>query len=380
MAQPTINTIRVANPEIEGNAKSYLTSDIDASSTSLSMASSSGFPSSGYFYLLIGVYGDEKAEIVLASSISGTTVTVSGTSHSHSASEPITFIEYNQIVYYGLGTETEVPGSHILKTLDIDPTAQFTEYTDDSGSYDYFVTAYSNEHDTEISGYSEVISSSSFTRRSTERIIKSAALKALTKIDENPGSRLTLDIALTILQDGLDEISVSKKRWPFWNTVATDSTVADTSYTSKPTGLTQLVRIKVKDTTLIWISGATYNLYTDTSTTQKGQPAYYTERDGKYYLYPTPDKAYDVEIEYYKVPDVISNMSTEIDIPLVPILIYYCGAQFAYIRGNDKKGDSLYEMYIRLLEEQKEEYGGPAQDGTPESIEWTSDLNNGNLV
>jgi coproporphyrinogen III oxidase-like Fe-S oxidoreductase len=83
---------------------------------------------------------------------------------------------------------------------------------------------------------------------------------------------------------------------------------------------------------------------------------------------------YDVEYEYYKVPDVINNMSTNIDIPFVPILIYYCGSQFAYIRGNEKKGDSLYKMYVNLLETQVEEYSGPAQDGDPEYIEQTSSL------
>jgi len=375
--QPNNNSIKVANPPIEDSAKTYLTQDIAVGETTIPVASISGFPgtTSDDFYVLLGVYGDEKAEIKLidASATSGKTLTIAATTSSHEASDPVTVIRYNQVQVFGL-TGADATVYTLIDTIDIDPTKQFTEYVYTGTTYSYFATAYYKSATDELSGYSETIGSTSFTRRSTERIIKSAARKALTTIDENQNSRLSWDIALEILQDGLDEIGARKKRWPFWYEIATGTqTVADQNYITSPTDLTQLVRIKVDGYQLDLFTQHDYNRYTE-GVNSTGQPSHFAIFGNKYYLYPTPMAAYDVEFTYYKVPDVISNMSTEIAIPLVPVLIYYCGSQFAYIRGNDKKGDSLYQMYVRLLEEQVEEYSGPAQDGIAEYIERTSTL------
>jgi hypothetical protein len=373
--QPTRNSIKVANPAIENQPRTYLTQDVASSATTISVASISGFPgiSDSDFYVLIGDYGDEKAEIRLvdASATSGKDFTITALTSSHEASDPVTLIAFNQVRYFGLSSSDSTT-YNLLETKDIDPTSQFTEYSYTGTTYGYFASAYYHSNSDEISGYSEIIDYSSFTRRSTERIIKSGALKALTTIDENPNSRLTWDIALTILQDGLDEIGARKKRWAFWNTTTTGTTTtANQNYIAKPTDLTQLIRIKIDGYQLDWLTVNDYNRYTD-GATSSGTPSHYTELNGKYYLYPTPSGAFDIEYNYFKVPDVISNMSTEIDIPLVPVLIYYCGSQFAYIRGNDKKGDSLYKMYTKLLEEQVEEYSGPMQDGVAEYVERTS--------
>jgi len=379
--QNTSNPIRVANPSLDGQPRTYLTQDVDATGVALSVASVSGFPgtSDSDFYVLIGDYGDEKAEIKLidSSATTGKVLTVAALTSSHGASDPVTLIEFNQIKFFGLDS-ADATTYNELEAKDIDPTAQYTEYTYTTtpAVYTFFSTAYYHSVSLNLSAYSEIIGSSSFTRRSTERVIKSAAIKALTQVDENPTSKLTWDIAVTVLQDGLDEISARKKRWEFWDTISTGtSTVSGTATISKPTDLTQLVRIKINGYQLDWITKNDYNSYTE-GTTATGEPRYFVERNETYYLYPTPNAAYDIEYEYYKTPDVLSNMSTEIDIPLVPVLIYYCGAQFAYIRGNDKRGDKLYQMYVRLLEEQVEEYGGPAQDSTAEYIEQTSVYNN----
>lgn len=373
--QITNNSIKVANPEVDGNPRAYITQDSSVGATSLAITSTSGFPTTGNFYILVGDYGDEKSEVIRVTTVSGKTLTVDALANSHEASEPITKILYNQIRFYGMNSEDEAPGTNTLATSNIDATAQYTEYIYTGSTYDYFATAYYNSDGDQISGYSETVRGASFTRRSTERIIRSAALKALTQIDDNPGSRLTMDNAITILQDGLDEISARKKRWPFWNTMSTGTTTATgINYIAKPTDLTQLVSIKVDGHKLDWFTKNDYNRYTE-GTTSTGKPTHYTEKNGKYYLFPTPNSEYDITYEYYKVPDVISNMSTEIDIPFVPVLIYYCGSQFAYIRGNEKKGDSLYQMYVRLLEGQVEEYGGPEQDGVSEYVERTSILN-----
>lgn len=379
--QPSPYSVKVANPDLSMNPRTYLTQDSSSGGTELNVASISGFPTTADFFVLIGDYGDEKAEIKLidVSGTSGKTFTIATMDSSHEASDPVTLIEYDKIKIYGLLSE-DATVYNVIETKDLDVTAQFTEYVYTGSTYSYFSTAYYNSNLDEISGYSEIVGSTSFTRKSVNRIIKSAARKALTTIDENANSRLTWDIALETLQDGLDEIGARKKRWEFWNTLKADTTTTSgTAYINKPTDLTQLVSIKVDGYKMQWISNTDYSRRTE-GVTSSGRPSNYTEINSKYYLCPTPNDSYDVVYNYYKVPDVITNMTTEIDIPLVPVLIYYCGAQFAYIRGNERKGDSLYQQYVRLLEEQVEEYSGPFQDADAEGIERTSNLNDNYII
>lgn len=376
--QQTINKIRVANPPLEDNARAFLTQDVAAGATTIPITSTLGFPgtTADDFYAIIGDYGDEKAEIVLvaASSLTGTAATISPLVKSHEASDPVTYVGYNKINFYGLSTPTSST-HNLITSKDIDTTEQYTEYTYTATAYSYFSTAYFDEANDEISSYSEIISSTSFTRRSAESIVYSAARRANTTIDENKNSRLNLDIALEILQDGLDEIAAKKKRWAFWHTIdSSESTVATVPYISKPDDLTQLETIKVGDRYLRWITPSDYRAYSS-GVKSTGKPEFYTERNGLYYLYPVPDSAYVVEKEYYKVPDVINNMSTELPIPLIPVLKYYCSSRFANIRGNETRASKDDEMFNSLLMDQIEEYTGPMQDGDAEYIDSTSELN-----
>lgn len=374
ITQPNVNKIKVANPTIEDNVRSYLTTDASIGGTSLSILSDSGFSGTN-FYIMIGEYGDEKAEIKLVSSFSGNTLTISALTNSHEASDPVTFINYNQIRFYGMATEVE-PGvtDSPLTTLDIDCTKLYTEYTYEGTSYTYFCTAYYNEQSTEISAFSEIVNNTSFTRKSVKRIIESALRKAMTKIDETIEGDLNWDNTLDIVGDGIDEILARKRKWSFLrksDSTSTD-TIANTAYISKPADLSLLEYIIVNNYKLDLYSQNDYLMRTKAGATiPAGSPTHYTEKNNKYYLYPTPGAVYDVEFEYYKVPAVIEDLSTEIDIVFVPILIYYCASQFAYIRGNDKRGDKMYSMFEKLLEQQAIEFSGP-ESADAESIEHTS--------
>jgi len=169
-----------------------------------------------------------------------------------------------------------------------------------------------------------------------------------------------------------------KRRWPFLRMIDTSiSTVIGQQYISKPTDLLLPEFIKVNGRKIDFISQTEYNNYTATGeTVPTGQPIYYTSKNNKYYLYPTPDAVYAVIYDYYKIiAEITSNLSTEIDFAFVPILIYYSAAQFAYIRGNDKRGDKMYAMFSKLLDDQIVEYSGPEQTGDAEYIERTSPYN-----
>lgn len=380
MAQEQANKIKIVNPPLDGEPRTYLTQDCDAGATVIYTLDNAGFTLSGVddYYILIGDYGSERSEIVLVDASDGSTgnnsFKISATKYSHEASDPVTFIRYNKIKIYG---SVDSGGTKVLiTTIDIDSSQQFTEYTYVGDTYSYFYTTYYNSNGDIESDYSDEISATSFTRRSAKRIIEAALRKAMTEIDEGPNSKLTWDVALEILQDGIDEILTQKRDWPFLRKIYSGTqTTANTEYIDKPSDLNLLMFLKVNNRTLDVLSQLDYNNYTSAGATvvAKGSPTHYVEKNNKYYLYPTPDGTYDIVYEYYKVPATItSDLSTEIDLPFVPLLIYYCAAHFAWIRGNDKRGDKMYKLFEDKLQSQIEEYSGPDQTGFAEYVERTS--------
>lgn len=389
--QPIITKLKIVNPQVSDNPRTYMTADFNASSSSVSL---SIFSKRGFFkldrnnktkyFVLVGDYNQEKTEIsVVTSDDTDNKILVlsSGLSNSHSAADPITFVEYNKIQIFGATT----PGGTktLLSTITIDATQNFTEYVYmytagvDPIQYSYFTTAFYNDAITgyeTLSAYSEEIQSTTFNRRSVKRVIDSASIKALTKVEESPTSVLNWDNCIDIVQDGIDEIQVRKRNWAFWRTIYSGfSTTIGVPYVSKPTDLGVMEFVKVDGQKVDFISRTRYLQLTSLldMPVETGKPSYYTDKNDMYYFFPTPDKVYTVEYDYYYTPPTVSDLSDEIPLPLVPILIYYCAAQFAYIRGNDKRGDKMYVMFNKMLEQQVDEYTGPDQIGDADSIEET---------
>ena len=387
-SQPSQFIIKIANPSLEDEARAYLSSDVSAGATSLPTLDNSGFVLSGatYYYVLIGNYGEEKSEIVLvdADSSDETSFFVNTTKYSHSASDPITYLRYNQLRIYGDITSGFSPSiDNPIETIDIDPSQQFTEYTYE-GSYTYFKTAFYNSHLDTISGYSDELSNDSVDRNSIKRIIKAGARKALVQIEQNSDADLNWDVAIEIVQDGSDEILARKRKWEFLRTIKDDTqTVANQQYIEFPDDYSLLEFVYVNGSQLKPMSRLEYNKYTATGgTVATGIPTHFTLKNDKIYLTPTPDSTYDIVYEYYGVPATISSdLSKTVKRPFVPILIYYCAAHFAYIKGNDKRGDKMYRQFEKLLEDQVAEYSGVEQTGEAEEIERTNQFNDiGNQV
>lgn len=380
--QPNTTRIKIANPPLDSELRTYMTADSSAAATTLYTLDNKGFVLSGDidYYIMVGEYGTEKSEILLVDASDAATAETSfktGTTvFSHEASDPVTYMRYNQIKIYGGTTSGFTPSiDSPIETINIDTTENFTEYTYTGSTYSYFKIAYYNSNLTTISGYSDEIMATSYNRNSIRRVIESGLRKAMTSIDENPNSNLNWDIAVEIVQDGIDEILARKRKWSFLRTTdSSTSTVASTAYTTIPSDLLALEFIKVDDVKLDYISRNDYNNYTASGdTASSGRPVLYTIMNNRYYFYPVPDASYTITYEYYStIADITSDLSTDIDYTFVPILIYYCGAQFAYLRGNDTRGDKLYQMFMKLLEDQVVEYSGPEQFGEAEGIVNTS--------
>jgi len=376
--QQSITKIRVANPSLQHNNRTYLTADLDAAATVAYVLNAKGeqFLTTGAvdYYILVGDYGEEKSEIRLVDASDASTADTSFKTDafvfSHSASDPVTYTAYNQIQIFGMtasgGTKT------LIDTLDVDTSQQYTEYTYDGTTYSYFATVYYNSDLDEISAYSDEITSTTYGRTSARKIIESAARKALTSIDESPTSKLNWNIAMDVVNDGLDEIMTRKNKWQFLHTIDSTSTdtVASTAYVSIPTGVALLEYIIVNNYKLDWMSRRSYDAYTHAGTVNSvGSPYRYTIKNNKYYLYPTPGTAWDVIFEYYAYPTAITSLEGTVNREFITALIYYCAAQFAFVRGNDKRGDKMFTLFTSQLEQLVVEFSGPNQIGDSETAE-----------
>lgn len=395
--QPIRTKLKIVNPQVSDSPRTYLTADANASpgvGLSYQILSKRGFfkadrdpsLSKDHFYVLIGDYNQEKTEIVEinADDTDNKLLVALGSSNSHSAADPVTVIDYDKIIIYG----DTLPGRalssmDVLATIKVDPTQSFTEYvyeyTPGPGvtQYGYFTTVFYNSRYDQISESSEQVEGTTFTRRTIKRIIESAAIKALTRVEESPNSVLNWQNCIDIVQDGLDEIQARKRSWPFWRaTYEGISTVPNQAYAALPTDNNLLKFVKVNREKVDFISELKYNQLTASATepVERGQPVYYTIKNGMAWFFPVPSQAWTISYDYFYVPPTLVELSDNVPIAVVPILIYYCAAMFAYIRGNDKRGDKMYAMFTKLLEQQVDEFTGPEQLGDAEGIETTDTM------
>lgn len=377
--QVTRNIIKIANPPLDGNARTLLTADVAATGTSLTVLSKNGFTiterGGADYYVIIGNYGQERSEIKLvdANDTDNKILIVAALSGSHSASDPVTFIPYDKIRFYGMTSATG--DKNLLATVSIACSEQSTDYVYTGTTYSYFCSAYYNTSDDVISPYSDIIQMTSYGRNSANRVIESALKKALTKLDESADSLLNTEVAISILNDGLDEIMARKRKWMFLHKIdsTTTDTVSGTNYIAVPSDLAILENLKVNNIKQTWVSHITFDNYLYNGVTpESGSSQIFTTKNNKYYLYPTPNGTYEVIYEYYSYPTEIDELSDTINTAFIPMLVFYCAAHFCYIRGNDKRGDKMYVFFNKLLEQQVEEFSGPDQLGNPEYVERTN--------
>jgi len=392
--QPIRVKLKVVNPEVSDSPRTYLSADVDASpgvATELQILSKIGFfkkdrRNKDYYYALVGDYNQEKTEIVemFANDTDDKKLPIDELSNSHSASDPVTVMDYDKLVVYGdVQPGRDIADMQQIAEIDIDPTQSFTEYVyeyvDGSGDtrYGWFSTVFYDSRNGYSSPSSEQVEGTTFNRRSIKRIIESAAGKALTRVEEAPTSPLNWNICIDLVQDGIDEVLTRKRTWPFYrSTDASIVTVPNVAYAALPADVNVINFVTVDGTKVDYISESRFLQLAASGSTPlpTGQPSAYTIRNEQAHFFPTPGKELVINYDYYAIPVTLSELSDTVNLAIVPILIYYCAAMFAYIRGNDKRGDKMYAMFNKLLEQQVDEYTGPIQVGDAESVEFTESI------
>jgi len=121
----------------------YLTSSVSAGGTAFPLQNINQF--TGSWAIQLGKTGEEKAEILIASSnISGTQITTTGTSRfDHQTDTPIYAIKYDQLVFERSTLGTSGAATPVTNgTINITPDSKFTFFDDTSGSTAYAYKTY----------------------------------------------------------------------------------------------------------------------------------------------------------------------------------------------------------------------------------------------
>ena len=136
------NLIRVYHPRLL-TPSSYLTASVAAAGTALTVANNDGFADNDI--VLFEGFGSPLAEIkdVTASPTYGTSLAVSAVTFAHPIDTGVYRLPFDQIQVSG--TNTTGGTKTVIATVDINPTAPFTEYNIAGGTaYSYYYVRYYN--------------------------------------------------------------------------------------------------------------------------------------------------------------------------------------------------------------------------------------------
>lgn len=185
MPQTAYPVLQAYNPELLLNAVSaVLTADVAAAASTLTVASITGIGVGDY--LLIGEFGQERAEIVrvhTATTPSGTTITLNAnTVYAHNRDEKITRIDRNQVEF---SRSTTLTGSkNVLTTVDIRCDDLYTIYEDTTNTTGFGFYRWSNSADATFSNYSESFPYAGYGQQTLKKIFDSV-LMDMGLVDDN---------------------------------------------------------------------------------------------------------------------------------------------------------------------------------------------------
>lgn len=204
----------VTPPYLEENLQTFIATD--ASSGVSSFTVDNGLKFAVDQYILTGMFGGEKSEIVRAhasTTPTATTLTLAAaTGFAHSRGERLAFIPYNQIV---IEKSTDAGASYsVLATVDIRASSPETYYNDTTGaSTDYYRIKFSNSATSAVSSYSDGIIGTGYVDGTAGQVIRDALHSSGEKID----TVITKEFLFAALQEGRMELNKMPgvERWSF---------------------------------------------------------------------------------------------------------------------------------------------------------------------
>lgn len=204
--------IFIQPPELDGQ-ETRLNADVAASATSSTVENNKSFASGDY--VVFGNPGEELTEIVLLTSVSGTTTLghTTGPVFAHSARTSVSQIRYNQVKVYSSTSET---GTYaLLDTVDLTLDQDSTIYSDSTGTA---TTWYKIKYckGATLSSFSPAVQGTGY----TENSLKSMADEVLEDFGDPEGKDLKRDQVYNYLRGGVRKVvSELIKTLPDYNKV-----------------------------------------------------------------------------------------------------------------------------------------------------------------
>lgn len=226
--------ISLYNPETTDYERSYLSTAFPVGATSLTVKNTDRFLANQR--IMIGQMGQEKTEVVTISAVNadGVTLTVGATVYPHSADDPVTVLQFDQVKYYR--STTGSTGTYSLLTtvaLDVDNANLQTIYDDTNGLATYYYkTSVYHSISTVESSLSDPIPGGGFTRRQVGSIID----EILQEVSDQNEVHVTRNELLGYFNDVNDDLQINAvKPYDFLRVRTTLTRTAGQNYIAFPT-------------------------------------------------------------------------------------------------------------------------------------------------
>ncbi len=225
--------IPVLNFETDGLEKSYLANPYSVGTTSIEVKNNNRFAANDR--IMLGEMGNEKTEIVTVSSVNadGITLVIGTTVFSHSADDPVTKLDFDQVKFYR-STDAGVSYSVIsTQALDVDNADLSTKYDDTTGTaaYYYKFTFYHSVSTVE-SAFSDAIQGSGWRREQVGHIID----EILQEVSDPNELHVSRSEVMGYFNDVNDDLLVNVSRpYDFLHARTTLTRTANRNYIDFPT-------------------------------------------------------------------------------------------------------------------------------------------------
>lgn len=352
------NRLYIKHPETVDFPATEFSADISAGATTGSVLNNSDFASNNL--ILINSYGNEKAEIVTCSGVSGATgISFSAAKFDHTKGTILTRVEYNQYVLERCGTETGTYAAINTASLSIDETENmYVDNTTESNAwykYRYYDTSL-----TTYSDYSDVF----------QIDYKENSLYELRKIIEILSGIPSKEDEIDRLLNWYQRKICSQYNYPFMETTTTTSSVANQVKYDLPSDCKILKSIRVtKGSAYYWPTWIPFNEFklAQLNTSAATIPSYWTKVGTQYWFHnPFSSLGTDnITVFYSKFPARLDSDNDVTPLPLADALVNKVAS--VIVRPvNPEKAQSLMSDYIGALNELKAIYGVSQMESFPQ--------------
>lgn len=161
------DVLHVTLPFMEGTLETYVTADVSAGATSLTVKDNARFQNNDYIVLGTG----QQSEIVKvgAAPTYGSTLTIGATTFAHGVGTKVTLIRYNQVAIYGSTSSTDAAPTIIGSAENLDVRRGYNEIKA-STAYAYYYARFYNSQTTTYSAYSDSIAATGLTAKARGEI------------------------------------------------------------------------------------------------------------------------------------------------------------------------------------------------------------------